>query len=316
MSKKFEQLLDYLVNEEMDKANELFHEIVVEKSREIYENMIAEEAAEEDVEEASEQEEESVEEEVDEEIEEGFGDETTMEIGGDAAGQFGDDVEDHKAMGDEEDGDEDEEPGEMPGEGGDVSQGEEQIIDILQQLKAEFDQLVHGSGAPEGDMDDMDDMGGPEEEPKGDEGMMMGQFEGRTLTREYVETVGNDWEKNSQKAQGQYAGSGSGEKDAAPVEGRSPVSSAKGKPTTGATAHNILGSKGQEGSSTGTSPNAKTGGLGGSTKGEFTGSGTGNVNGTKSGVKTLSKVSAGHGAEKKGSGEGAGNTKAIISKAQ
>ena len=43
MSTKFEQLLDYLVNEEMDKANELFHEIVVEKSRTIYENLIDDE---------------------------------------------------------------------------------------------------------------------------------------------------------------------------------------------------------------------------------------------------------------------------------
>ena len=48
MSTKFEQLLDLIVNEEHDKANELFHEIVVEKSREIYENLIAEEAEDED----------------------------------------------------------------------------------------------------------------------------------------------------------------------------------------------------------------------------------------------------------------------------
>ena len=48
MSTKFEQLLDLIVNEEMDKANELFHEIVVEKSRDIYENLIAEEAEEEE----------------------------------------------------------------------------------------------------------------------------------------------------------------------------------------------------------------------------------------------------------------------------
>ena len=48
MSSKFEQLLDYLVNEEHERANELFHEIVVEKSREIYENLIAEEESEED----------------------------------------------------------------------------------------------------------------------------------------------------------------------------------------------------------------------------------------------------------------------------
>ena len=45
MSTKFEQLLDLIVNEEMDKANELFHEIVVEKSRDIYENLIAEEGS-------------------------------------------------------------------------------------------------------------------------------------------------------------------------------------------------------------------------------------------------------------------------------
>ena len=42
MQNKFEQLLDYLVNEETDKANELFHQIVVEKSREIYESLIDE----------------------------------------------------------------------------------------------------------------------------------------------------------------------------------------------------------------------------------------------------------------------------------
>ena len=61
MSTKFEQLLDYLVNEETDKANELFHEIVVEKSREIYENLIAEE--EDKMEEESDMEEVAVEEE-------------------------------------------------------------------------------------------------------------------------------------------------------------------------------------------------------------------------------------------------------------
>ena len=42
MSNKFEQLLDYIINEEQDKAKELFHEIVVDKSREIYEGLIDE----------------------------------------------------------------------------------------------------------------------------------------------------------------------------------------------------------------------------------------------------------------------------------
>ena len=39
MSNKFESLLELLINEENDKAEALFHEIVVEKSRDIYENL-------------------------------------------------------------------------------------------------------------------------------------------------------------------------------------------------------------------------------------------------------------------------------------
>ena len=39
MSNKFEQLLELLINEENDKAESLFHEIVVEKSRDIYEGL-------------------------------------------------------------------------------------------------------------------------------------------------------------------------------------------------------------------------------------------------------------------------------------
>jgi hypothetical protein len=42
-NKKFEQLIDLIINEQDDKARELFHEIVVEKSREIYENIMDEE---------------------------------------------------------------------------------------------------------------------------------------------------------------------------------------------------------------------------------------------------------------------------------
>ena len=38
-SNKFEQLLELLINEETDKAEQLFHDIVVEKSRDIYEGL-------------------------------------------------------------------------------------------------------------------------------------------------------------------------------------------------------------------------------------------------------------------------------------
>ena len=132
MSNKFEQLLDYLVNEEMDKANELFHDIVVEKSREIYGDLIAEETQDEDMDEAREdedmdeareddQQDESREDEdmdesrededmdearEDEDMDEnlevepaGMEDESVHEIGGDASDDVLDTVSDKPAMG-------------------------------------------------------------------------------------------------------------------------------------------------------------------------------------------------------------------------
>ena len=45
-SNKFESLLELLINEETDKAEQLFHEIVVEKSRDIYEGLADENTAE------------------------------------------------------------------------------------------------------------------------------------------------------------------------------------------------------------------------------------------------------------------------------
>jgi len=49
MTSKFEQLIEFVINDEEAKAKELFHDIVVEKSREIYENLMNEESdAEED----------------------------------------------------------------------------------------------------------------------------------------------------------------------------------------------------------------------------------------------------------------------------
>jgi hypothetical protein len=324
MSKKFEQLLDYLVNEEMDKANELFHEIVVEKSREIYENMIAEEAEEESVEEADDMEDESVEEtdDTDEDpveegdymdddsVEEGFGDdsmepedgdETSMSIGGtnEPSDSLPADIEE-------------------PDMGEEVSQGEEQILDILAQLKSEFEDIVAKNGAgsndtaaePEfGDNDgdgdhDMDDhdmeKGDDDEDDEEDKEESMGQ-----PMREYIENVGMNWEKNAMKSPGPV-GSGKGDKagQTAVDGGRSPVSSGKGKPTTGATAHNILGDrKAGAGTNTGTSPAKADMGVVKS-GGKFVGNSTHNVDNVKSGVKTLSKVANGHGAEKKGSGPG------------
>ena len=312
MSTKFEQLLDLIVNEDKQKAEELFHAIVVEKSREIYENLIAEEAEEEmdeaaddeEMDEAAEEDDESVdeskeeddEEEMDEsmDLEDSYSmeadDEDPMSGSGDATDEFGSDI-----GGDNMDGEEDPE-----------AQEDNAIMDIktaIQELEAAFAELEQAQGgeASHGGF-------GSEEEPgmdDEDEGMMMGKpaFEGRRITREYTEKVGNDWDKSgSQKTQGQYVGSGSGDKEGAPVEGRSPISSGKGKPTTGATAANILKHTTDGTSNTGTSPTGKAGGFLSAAKNMNTGNG--NVPGGKMGVKNLSAVKGGHGAEKKGSGPG------------
>ena len=305
MSTKFEQLLDLIVNEEMDKANELFHEIVVEKSRDIYENLIAEEA-EEEMDEAAEESEEEMdesaeedEEEMDESAEEtdesvDLEDSYSMEadneegdMGGDATDEFGADV------------------GAMDGEEMGGEEGEDAaIFDIknaIEELEAAFAKLEQAQGGEEPHGEFGDEEGGEEDEME-----MMGQpaFEGRRMTREYTENVGTNWEKGAtQKAQGQYVGSGSGDKEGAPVEGKSPISSGSGKPNSGANAKNLAQGHAEGQSNTGTSPGKVNNGIT-KTAGEKFASGIHNVDGKKSGVKTLGKVAGGHGAEKKGAGPG------------
>ena len=70
-NKKYEKLIDLIINEQDEKARELFHEIVVEKSREIYESIMDEEVmeAEKDDEEAVEESADSDEEAVEESLE-------------------------------------------------------------------------------------------------------------------------------------------------------------------------------------------------------------------------------------------------------
>ena len=53
-NKKFEQLIDLIINEDEEKARALFHDIVVEKSREIYESIITVEMGEPEAGEGSE----------------------------------------------------------------------------------------------------------------------------------------------------------------------------------------------------------------------------------------------------------------------
>jgi hypothetical protein len=169
---RFEQLIEYVINDEEAKARELFHDIVVEKSRQIYENIMAEEELDEA---------EDIEESADEDLEEG--DESLMAdvemeeesdmnmeaegddeaMGGDAADDFIDDVEaDDEAefsMGDEGGSEE-------PATKDDIMN----LEDKLDQLMAEFEDLMGGDDMGNGDgfgpdeggdaieMDDTDEM--------------------------------------------------------------------------------------------------------------------------------------------------------------
>ena len=103
MTQKFEQLIELFIAEDEQGAKDLFHEIVVEKSRDIYESLTdgdqVEETAEveedaEAVEEAKDEEVEESAEEVDEatdEVEESEVDEA--EIGGDESDDLVSDIE-------------------------------------------------------------------------------------------------------------------------------------------------------------------------------------------------------------------------------
>jgi hypothetical protein len=130
-NKKFETLIDLIINENEEQARALFHDIVVEKSREIYESMM------------------------DDEMEEGgiggqVGDlirEIDVEEQGMAEAEDDDlefDSEEDEVL-DIEDGEDDEYGDEMGGEEG----LEDRVVDLedkLDQLMAEFEDIMAGDG--------------------------------------------------------------------------------------------------------------------------------------------------------------------------
>jgi len=271
---KFEQMLEHLINEDSDKAKELFHQLVVEKSREIYENILAEDFTvegeeEEEMDEAAEgDDEEQVDEaaEDDEDMDESFGfaeggdEEDSGDIGGDASDDFIDDI-------DAEGGDEGDEEG-MGGEG-DIEDRVVDLEDALDDLRAEFEALMG---------DDMggDDMGGMEDMGDDDMGGMDGmeKMPEDAFMREYVEKVGNP----------KHGDNGANAKSVM----------AKANNMGGTTA-NIV--KGGESTTGGT----KGGLLNPSTKEENFGNV--NVPGGNAGKTAFKKKEPGHGAEKKATGD-------------
>ena len=162
MSKnRFEQLIEYVINDEEAKAKELFHQIVVEKSRAIYEDLMDEEAEEQ---------EESIEED------NAMGEEPTEvdtdmseDIGGSQAQDMIDDVEMEEQGMSEDDSDAEfddgaEEAGkdlthdlEKDHDDGDLENRVVDLEDKLDELMAEFEAMMDG-GSDAKDMGDTPDM--------------------------------------------------------------------------------------------------------------------------------------------------------------
>ena len=284
---KFEQMLEFLVNEDQAKAKEMFHQIVVEKSREIYENLLSEEF-DEDVEEGQEEEDDGMEEaraEDEEGMEEGMDDET--DEGFDMSMEAG--AEEDDGMPELDGGDDG-----MPSmDGGDDFESDMKrddpqeivgdmtaAVDDLDSLVAELEDAIAAFDGGAGG-----DMGGEgDEEPK-----EQYAFEDETLVREYVEKVGEAYKGG--KAAGTSESSGTNAKSIV----------AKKNDMGGVAAM----AKGGEGGGNKTS-------LPGHSNAKTDNNGNVNVPGGKAGVKHLKTVPAGHGAEKKGGGDTATNKKSII----
>jgi hypothetical protein len=151
-NKKFEQLIEFIINEDEEKARTLFHDIVVEKSREIYENIIAEEMEEEGM--------------------HGQVGDLMDEISAEESGVIEGDEEEEFDIGDD-DGEEvmDFDAEEHDGEGEDVEDRVDALEDKLDQLMAEFEELMADEENEPEHHDGIDDpdFGGEE----GDEEAMM-----------------------------------------------------------------------------------------------------------------------------------------------
>jgi hypothetical protein len=158
---QFEAMLEALINDDQAQAKEIFHNIVVGKSREIYEELLAEDFSQdagnpykkEDSEDVQEEDDEMA--PMEEESEEDDADDS--EDDADDSEDDADDSEDdgeENPFGDEEGGEGDE----------DLEDRVMDLEDALEDLKAEFEQLLAGEEGEEhmGDMgDDLgSDMGG------------------------------------------------------------------------------------------------------------------------------------------------------------
>ena len=185
MTSKFEQLIEFVINDEEAKARELFHDIVVEKSREIYESLMEEEDAK-----------------ATQEVDEG------MENDGDAADDLITDVEtEEEGMNEEEDDNMDAEFDDGAEEAGDdltkdIEGGEgdieDRVVDLedkLDELMAEFEAMMGGDDMGDGEEQEFDmDAGGDAIEMDDTSEIMpeMGMMENVSLSKVAPAKMGDD----------------------------------------------------------------------------------------------------------------------------
>ena len=258
-----EQMLGHLVNDDKQKAEELFHEYVVAKSREIYETLIeAEMTDEEDDEEVDEaaDDEDAEEDKVDENFED-IAYEGDDEMGGDPTDDLAGELD----------------AGHEGEEGPEEEKSEEELFmdldAIVDELQAKFDAL---KGHEEG------------EEEMPEEGFGDPMEAELATVREYVEKV--------------PAGHGAEKKGAAEQSDKSAAGLKFSKNDMGGTSANILGGKnGSDAGQQGMTGDLKGNGLL-KGKPQLQDGGNVNTPGAKNG-NAFSKKEPGHGAEKAGAKE-------------
>jgi hypothetical protein len=203
MTSKFEQLIEYVINDEEAKAKELFHDIVVEKSREIYENLMdeSEELDEEsthDEDDKAEKAGEKVTKDIEYDDKKDRMDEEEEELdemmGGDASDDLIDDVEAEEQGMDMAEGEDEGEEG-----------LEDRVVDLedkLDELMAEFEALMGNDGDSVDDMDGGDDLemddtetaefGMDGDEVSDEEEVEMGMMEAVSLAKVAPAKMGDD----------------------------------------------------------------------------------------------------------------------------
>lgn len=162
-----EEMLEHLVNENRTQAEELFHDYVVAKSREIYESLLEESYSDDEA--------------GDDEYEEAFdfGKAANDDDFSDEEGEEDDDQFGEKEFGDEEEGDE-----------GSKEEIFQSLDDIVDELQAKFDELRGLTGADAANDDDFGGDATDELEDEVDDSEEQEESFELATVREYVEKIG------------------------------------------------------------------------------------------------------------------------------